>query len=43
MFPASPCESLHGISLHKHSCICNWLVEHLEEVVFEEGVNSSVC
>jgi hypothetical protein len=23
MFPSSPCESLHFISLQKHTCICN--------------------
>jgi hypothetical protein len=42
LFPTSPCESLHYMSLDKHSCICNRLVEHLDEVVFEE-VYSSAC
>jgi hypothetical protein len=34
--PPLPYESLNSISLHKHSCICNWLVEHLEKVGVEE-------
>jgi hypothetical protein len=41
MFPTSPSESLHYMSLHKHSYICNLLVEHLDEVVLDEVYSSA--
>jgi hypothetical protein len=39
-----PCENFHFMSLHKHSCISNWLVELIKEVeveVEEESIPQS--
>jgi hypothetical protein len=39
--PPLPCKSLHSIPLHKHSCICNLLVEHLEKWCLKEFTSVS--
>ena len=31
VFPSFLYKNLYGISLHKHSCIYNWLIENLKE------------